>query len=65
MVCESYQSEFALGRDLEGPRVALEFMRHMQRNGDHACGWWSQFKQHKRNEDGDRVNFEAMPLAEF
>ena len=60
-VSESYQ----LGHDLDGPMVALDFARHVQRNGDHACGWWSQGKQHKRIDDGGRVNFAAVRLIEI
>ena len=34
--------ELALGHDLGVPRVVLDLMRHMQRNGDHARVWWSE-----------------------
>ena len=62
-VYESSQCDFAMGHELDVSRVALNFVR--QRNGNHARGWWSQFQQQKRIEDGDRANFDALPLIEM
>ena len=64
-VFESYQCQFASGCELDGPPIALDFLKYMLRNGGSARGWWAQFRRDKKIEDTDRVSFEALPLVEL